>query len=142
MRLRRIVLRVASGLFLAFLLARWGLVREITSRVAILRRFGGEDARTRRMVGTAAAYDRRFFEFLEQARLALPPDARGLALYAPGIPEREGLYLAIYHLAPLPVAAAPERVPPAWVAAVYGAAPPAGWRVLRELPGGALLTPQ
>lgn len=142
MRLRRIVLFFASGLFLAFFLLRGGLIREITSRVEILRRFGGEDARIRRLAGTSAAYDRRFFEFLESARLALPPESRGLALYAPGIPEREGLYLAIYHLAPLPVAVAPERVPPAWLAAVYGAAPPAGWRVLRELPGGALLTPQ
>jgi len=141
-RSRRILLLVASGLFLAFLLARAGLVREITSRVEILRRFGGEDARIRRMAGTSAAYDRRFFEFLERARLAVPPESRGLALYAPGIPEWGGRYLAIYHLAPLPVAVDPERVPPAWLAVVYGAEPPTGWRVLRELPGGALLTPQ
>ena len=139
MRPRRVVLLLAVSLLLLFLLSR-GSVGELRSRAQILRRFAGEDLRMRRMAGTAAAYDRRFYEFLELARLALPPNAKGLALYAPGIPEWGGLYLAIYIFAPFPVVIAPPEVPEGWAAAVYGAPPLPGWRVVRELPNGALLT--
>ncbi len=73
------------------------------------------------------------------ARDALPPDTPGLALYAPGIPEWGGLYLAIYHFAPTPVLLAPKRVPPGWLVLTYGpAAPPVG-RVLRQFEDGALV---
>lgn len=141
MRPRRIVLVLSISLFFLFLLSRTS-VEELRARVGILRRFAGEELRLRRMAGTAAAYDRRFFQFLELAKLALPRDAKGLALYAPGIPEWGGLYLAIYHFAPFPVVIAPPEVPEGWVAAVYGRPPLPGWRVVRELPNGALLKRQ
>lgn len=127
-------------LLLLFELLRRDFAGEVSSRVGILRRFGGQDLRTRRLMGTAAAYDRRFFEFIERARSVLPPGTPGLALYAPGIPEWGGLYLAVYHLAPLPVQIAPEHPPEGFLAAVYGAPPPPGWHVRTQLPHGALLS--
>ncbi len=140
MRFRRLAVLVAFSLLLISLLRR-NSVEELRSRVTILRRFAAEDLRTRRMAGTSVAYDRRFFEFLERARPALPPGTKGLALYAPGIPEWAGYYVAVYHLAPLPVADAPKKIAEGWVAAIYGAERPSGWRLLRELPNGALLLP-
>ncbi len=113
---------------------------DLRARLEILRRSCCEDLAARRLAGSAAAYDRRFFEFVLAARGALPPGIKGVALYAPGIPEWGGLYLAIYQFAPVPVFLAPARVPPGWVAAVYGSPAPPGWRLLRALPGGALLT--
>ena len=130
---------VFFSLLLGFLRTSAG---ELRSRVEILRRFGGQDLRTRRWAGSSAAYDRRFFEYLAYLKQALPSDAKGLALFAPGIPEWGGRYLAIYDFAPFPVVFAPSEVPDGWVAAVYGAPPLPGWRVLRELPNGALLARQ
>jgi hypothetical protein len=93
----------------------------------------------RRIAGTSASADRAFYLFLAAARVSLPPSTRGVALYAPGKTGTE-LYLASYELAPLPVRVAPSSVPEGWTAAVYGAVP-AGWTVLRALPGGALASP-
>lgn len=137
LRARRLLVS-AVFLSLLFLLLR-ASPSDLRSRVEILHRFGNQDLRTRRWAGSSAAFDRRFFEYLAHLKRAIPPDAKGLALYAPGVSERGGLYLAIYDFAPFPVLIAPAEVPEGWVAAVYGAPPPPGWRVLRELPNGALL---
>ncbi len=95
----------------------------------------------RRLSGTAAAFDRGFFIFLEAARRRLPPTAAGVAILgAP--PTDQVLYLASYQLAPRPVLIAPAALPPRWAAAVYGPERPAGFRVLADLPGGALLEPE
>ena len=95
----------------------------------------------RRLSGTAAAFDRSFFIFLEAARRRLPPTAAGVAIV--GAPATDQvLYLASYHLAPRPVLIAPVALPARWFVAVYGAERPAGFRVLAELPGGALLEPK
>ncbi|MFN2387625.1 MAG: hypothetical protein ABR576_15320 [Thermoanaerobaculia bacterium] len=131
----------------AFTLLLFALVRRTTSedlrgRAAIIRRAFSLSAAERRAAGGATAYDRAFFPVLERARRELPVDARGVALYAPTLPEWGGLYYAVYHLAPVPVAIAPEEVPPGWVALAYRAPGPAGLRVLREWPGGALLVPR
>ena len=100
------------------------------------------DLRRRRLSGRGPEYDRRFFELVLAARDALPAGTRGIALYAPRIPDWGGKYLAIYELAPIPVIAEPERVPDGFVALVYGREPPAGWRVLHAFPGGgALMAP-
>ena len=85
--------------------------------------------------------DRDFFLFLESARRTIPSGTRGVAVYLEP-PTKPALYLASYVLAPTPVVLAPRQVPPRWLAAVYGGPPPpAGWRVLATLPGGALLDP-
>jgi hypothetical protein len=64
-----------------------------------------------------------------------------VALYAPGKTPEE-IYPEAYQLAPLPVRVAPAAVPPGWIAAVYGAdSAPAGWLVVRRLPGGVLAAP-
>jgi hypothetical protein len=106
-----------------------------------LRESAGSDLRARRLAGRGPAYDRRFFQLVLAARDALPPGSSGVALYAPGIPEWGGRYLAIYEFAPVPVVAAPFPVPAGWVSVVYGSHWPAGLRLVRSLPGGALLAP-
>ena len=64
----------------------------------------------RRLNGTAAAFDRQFYIFLESARRALPPATAGVAIL--GAPASDAArYLATYHLAPLPVLVAPDRRP-------------------------------
>ena len=113
----------------------------VKGSLATLRNTAGSDLRARRMAGRGPAHDRRFFELVLAARDSLPSGTRGIALYAPEIPEWGGRYLAIYELAPIPVVAQPERVPAGWVALVYGSEWPQEWRVLRALPGGALLAP-
>ncbi len=114
---------------------------DVRARLGTLRLLARHDLRARRLAGSSAGYDRRFFEFVLAAREALPPGSKGVALYAPGIPEWGGLYLTIYHFAPVPVIVAPARVPVGWVAAVYGQYPPPNLRLVRPLPGGALFAP-
>ena len=138
--LRRIVATIA--LVTAFVVLTGGNpFPDFRGRLGVLRRSWRKDSWDRRLEGTAAAYDRRFAAFLNSARNALPPDTPGLALYAPGIPEWGGLYLAVYHFAPTPVLLAPKRVPAGWLVLTYGqAAPPVG-RVLRQFENGALVLP-
>lgn len=138
MRARRLLALLVFSILLALFLGP-NLSAELRARTEILRQLRGLPLSTRRMAGQAAR-DRRFFEFVEQTRTALPASAQGLALYAPGVTQHD-LYLAVYHLAPLPVLIAPERVPPHWVAACYENERPAGWRLLRVFPDGALLAP-
>ncbi len=94
----------------------------------------------RRLAGSGAAFDRAYFTFLESVRRRLPPGTRGVAIFRDP-PTKPALYLASYVLAPVPVVLAPRQVPPRWIAAVYGGAPPAGWRVLATVPGGAVVAP-
>lgn len=114
---------------------------ELRGNLATWRALAGQDLRTRRLAGRATAYDRRFFEAVLAARDALPPGTEGVALYAPGIPDWGGGYLAIYYFAPMPAVLAPPKVPSKWVAVTYGVSGPENLRVLRQLPGGALLAP-
>ena len=140
MRLRRIAATLAYITAFVFLIGGNPLP-DFLGRFAVLRRSLHRNSWERRLEGTAAAYDRRFAAFLEAARGALPPDTPGLALYAPGIPEWGGLYLAVYHFAPKPVLLAPKRVPPGWLVLSYGpAAPPVG-RVLERFGDGTLALP-
>lgn len=139
-RLRRAGGIAAVAILLVFLPDGnpWPRVR---GSLATLRYSGRWDLRARRLEGRGPAYDRKFFELVLAARNALPPGTKGIALYAPEIPEWGGRYLAIYELAPVPVVAAPARVPAGWVALAYGRSWPPGLRPLRSLPGGALLAP-
>ncbi len=117
------------------------LAARLRGSLATLRHTAGTDLPARRLAGRGPAYDRRFFELVLAARNALPPGTKGIVLLAPQIPEWGGRYLAIYELAPMPVVAAPDRIPPGWVALVYGDHWPPGLRLLSRLPGGALLAP-
>ena len=57
-------------------------------------------------------------------------------------PSNQVLYLATYQLAPLPVLVAPQMIPARFVVAIYGPQRPPGWRLLAEVPGGALFQPE
>jgi hypothetical protein len=137
--LRRIAATIAFVMAFVFLTGGNPLP-DFRGRLGILRRTWHKDSWDRRLEGSAAAYDRRFAGFLDSARDALPPDTPGLALYAPGIPEWGGLYLAVYHFAPTPVLLAPKRVPPGWLVLTYGQAAPPG-RVLLQQGDAALVLP-
>ncbi|MGH9400386.1 MAG: hypothetical protein ACRD00_08445 [Thermoanaerobaculia bacterium] len=139
MRRRRAAALAAAALLAALLLARIS-PGEINRRIASLDHLALREPAVRRLSGTAAAFDRPFFVFLESARRRLPAGAAGVAIL--GAPATDQvLYLASYQLAPLPVLVAPAALPARWVAAVYGSERPPGWRVLAEVAGGALLTP-
>jgi hypothetical protein len=100
----------------------------------------GRSLEERRFRGSGAGFDRSYMVFLEALRKSAPPGTRGVAILGPP-PDGPHLYLASYHLAPVPVIASPRRVPPRWIPVSYGATPP-GWRVFAPLPGGgALLEP-
>ena len=98
------------------------------------------DLDTLHMHGTAAAFDRQLYPFLESARRQLPPGAPGVAIF--GIaPSDRALYFATYHLAPTPVLLAPKQIPPGWILAVYGTDRPPGWKVIAPVWKGALMAP-
>lgn len=113
---------------------------ELVRRARFVSRTSGLDLARRRLAGSSAAFDRAFFVFLESARRSMPPSAAGVVLATPARSQAEH-YLAAYTLAPLPVRVAPAPVPRGWLVAAYGASRPEGFRVVRELPGGALLAP-
>jgi hypothetical protein len=131
---------VAAATLLLVLFLLQNRPAELGQRVNFLRRGASQELALRRLAGSGAAFDRRYFAFLESARRQIPPGTRGVAIFRDP-PTTEALYLASYALAPIPVVLAPRQVPPRWIAAVYGETPPAGWRVLATLPGGALLDP-
>jgi hypothetical protein len=137
MRARRGVAAAAAGL-LATLLLLHESPGELARRLEFLERYSPRELAVRRLGGSSAAFDRAFFRFVESARRTLPTGCPGVALYAPAADLRH-LYLASYVLAPVPVRLAPGVLPAGWIAAIYGPARPAGWRLVREIPGGALL---
>jgi hypothetical protein len=131
---------VAAATLLLVLFLLQNRPGELGQRVDFLRRGASQELALRRLAGSGAAFDRRYFAFLESARRRIPPGTPGVAIFRDP-PTTEALYLASYALAPIPVVLAPRQVPPRWIAAVYGETAPAGWRVLATLPGGALLAP-
>jgi hypothetical protein len=139
LRRRRLVVLAASGALLALFISSEP-PRLVARRAAFLTATASRPLPERRLAGSGAAFDRRFFRFLEAARRALPPGMEGVALDT-SRDAAEELYLASYHLAPLPVVFTPQPVPPRWASATYGVAPPAGWRVVARLPGGELSVP-
>ena len=137
---RRAAAAAAGAALLALILYAqpWG---EIPRRLRSISRFAPREVAVRRLGGSGAAFDRRFFGFLENARRRLPGSAAGVAIY--GAPEAEPyLYLASYVFAPRPVRMAPERLPAGWVAATYGAGEPAVPHVLARWDGGSLSAPE
>lgn len=131
-------LAASAALLLVFLLAN--NPGELARRVRFLARSASQPPSARRLGGSGAAFDRSFFFFVESARRQLPRGVRGVAIFTPR-PTTESLHLAAYQLAPLPVLLDPGGVPPRWIAAFYRLPPPAGWRILAQLPDGALVSP-
>ncbi len=135
---RRAVFGVAGVLLL--LLLRAASPAGLRRRAEFIVHLAPLDLNVRRLNGAAAAFDRQFYVFLESARHKLPPGTAGVALV--GAPASNPVvYLATYHLAPIPVLVAPARVPPGWVLAVYGPGRPPGWKVIARVWKGALMEP-
>ncbi|HEV8611763.1 MAG TPA: hypothetical protein VGS98_17035 [Thermoanaerobaculia bacterium] len=129
-------LSAGAVLLVLFLLAN--SPRELSRRAAFLARSASLELAARRLGGSGAAFDRNFFIFLETLSRQLPRDVVGVAIFTPR-PSPEALHLASYALAPVPVVMNPARVPPRWLGAVYDLPPPPGFRILAQLPRGALL---
>ncbi len=139
--LRRMrIASAAAALVLFAVLASRTSPSEVSRRARFLERGASMDAAHRRLAGSATAFDRPFFVFLESARRARPASASGILLVMPD-PSEPALHLAAYTWAPVPVRLSPAPLPPGWIAAVYGDGRPPGVRVLQALPGGALLAP-
>ena len=135
---RLVVLAASAALLATFLLSE--PPRQLARRAAFLAATASKPLADRQIAGSGAAFDRRFFAFLEAARRALPVGVEGVALETSRGAQDE-LYLASYNLAPLPVVLAPRPIPPRWAAATYGVRTPPGWRVIARLPGGELSVP-
>jgi hypothetical protein len=138
MRTRRTVALLAYAALLLFLILTPTRPRELARRWRLLSHDANRDLAARRLDGSSAAFDRRFFYFLESARRRLPPGVRGVAFYEP-TPRMPSRVLALYQFAPLPVMMSPEEVPTGWIVAVYGDWRPPGWREIAVVSGGALL---
>jgi len=113
---------------------------ELPRRTETVRRFAPRALAVRRLGGSGAAFDRRYFSFLENARRRLPASARGVALYGTP-PDDPYLFLAAYVFAPLPVHRAPERPAEGWIAASYETEPPPSTRVVAAWADGSLAEP-
>ena len=131
----------AAASALLFLLLRDQPWAELPARARSLERFAPRELAVRRLGGSSTDFDRQYFLFLERARRKLPPDTRGVAVLTDRTMPGRGVYLTIYHFAPLPALVDPDRVPSGWITLVYGMAPPRGWPLIAELPGGAILGP-
>ncbi len=138
MKTRRRVAIAAYGFLLVFLLAAFTRPSELARRAHLLLHDANRDLALRRLDGSSAAFDRRFFYFLESARRRLPPGTPGVAVFArvPPAPARD---LALYEFAPVPALFAPPEAPPGWILAVYGDERPEGWREIARVSDGALL---
>lgn len=111
--------------------------KEVSRRWRYVRHYAFENLETRRFAGTATSFDRNYFVFLNSVRSHLPANARGVAIF--GIERaNHSFYLAAYWLAPTPTLVSPDRIPPGWLAAVYGDQQPAGWRPIASVYHGVL----
>jgi hypothetical protein len=115
--------------------------KELQRRWRFFRHYAAESLETRRLAGTATAFDRDYFVFLDSVRGSLPASAEGVALFGQERSNR-AYYLAVYCLAPSPVLPSPPRVPSRWVAAVYGAERPPGWRIVASVFHGTIFEPR
>lgn len=133
-------LALAAAVLLACILLARDSPRELLRRIRSVSRFAPRELATRRLGGSSAAFDRRFFQFVESARRVLPRGTPGVALdlAAPG--ERH-LYLASYTLAPVPVLLSSDSSPPGWAVAAYGGVAPSGSHLVARLPEGDVYLP-
>ena len=115
----------------------WPLA-EVPRRIRSLAAFAPKELAVRRLGGSGAAFDRRYFSFLENARRRLPPGTS--VVFLRDVPTDEAhLYMAAYALAPRVVAmGGPEPPLPGSAIAVYGRQPSASERAYAVLPEGFL----
>lgn len=138
MRARRRVAVLAFAFLVLLFGAQPNRPGELARRLRLLARDAGRDLAVRRLDGSSAAFDRRFFFFLESARRGLPSGAAGVAVVAPS-PTEAARNLVAYQFAPRPALLAPREVPAGWALAVYGSERPEGWREIARVPGGTVL---
>jgi hypothetical protein len=119
-------LAVLAAAVLCFLELESVSPKEVARRWRYVRHYAFESLESRRFAGSAASFDRNYFVFLNSVRGHLASDARGVALFGLERSNR-AYYLAAYWLAPTPALASPDRIPPGWLAAVYGDTQPSGW---------------
>ena len=138
---RRVAAGAAAALLLALVLASqpWA---ELPRRVRFLAAFAPKELAVRRLGGSGAAFDRKFFSFLENARRSVPASAKGIVIVG-GPHDQAHLYLATYQLAPYPVQFefSNNDRPAGLVVAIYGPPPPPGFGVLARFPEGYLQGP-
>jgi len=123
---RRRSLAVLAAAVLCFLELQSVSPKDVARRWRYVRHYAFESLESRRFAGSAASFDRNYFVFLNSVRRNLPADAKGVALFGMEQSNRAD-YLAAYWLAPTPALSSPDRIPPGWVAAVYGDGQPGGW---------------
>ena len=133
---RLAVLSAGAALVVGLVVA--GNPGELARRARYLAGSAPLELARRRAGGSGTAFDRDFFVFVEAVRRTLPSGAPGVAVMTPHS-SPQTLYLASYVLAPVPVLVETHGVPPGWLAAVYRAPAPEGWRIVARLPNGALL---
>ncbi|MDQ5873064.1 MAG: hypothetical protein M3547_12765, partial [Acidobacteriota bacterium] len=75
---RLVVLAASAALLATFLLSE--PPRQLARRAAFLAATASKPLADRQIAGSGAAFDRRFFAFLEAARRALPVGVEGVAL--------------------------------------------------------------
>ena len=138
MRTRRRVALLAFALLVLLFTVQPNRASELGRRLRLLAHDAGRDLAVRRLDGSSAAFDRRFFFFLESARRGLPAGTAGVAVVAPS-PTDAARNLVAYQFAPRPALLAPREVPEGWALAVYGNERPEGWREVARVPGGAVL---
>ena len=131
---------LAAGAGLLILAGASGDLGRLPRRAAFLLRTASTDSNTRHLNGTVASPDRQFYVFLESARRNLPPGSPGVAVLGAPVPS-PAAYLVPYHFAPVRASLAGQRIPPGWLVAVYGPAPPGAWRVVAQLWKGVLMAP-
>jgi hypothetical protein len=119
-------LAVLAAAVLCFLELENVSPKEVARRWRYVRHYAFESLESRRFAGSAASFDRNYFVFLNSVRRNLPADAKGVALFGLERSNRAD-YLAAYWLAPTAALASPDRIPPGWLAAVYGDRQPGGW---------------
>lgn len=134
---RRRNLAVLAAAVLCLVELRTISPKEVSRRWRYVRRYAFESLETRRFAGTATSFDRNYFVFLNSMRGHLPADARGVAIF--GLRRtNHAYYLTAYWLAPTPTLVSPDRIPPGWLAAVYGDQQPEGWRPIASVYHGVL----
>ena len=135
---RRAAAGAAAALLLALVIASqtWA---ELPRRARFLAAFAPRGLAVRRLGGSGAAFDRKYFSFLENVRRSIPASAKGVVLV--GVPEDEAhFYLANYQFAPRPMfLGTPGGPRPAgWVTATLGPQPAPDVAVLARFPEGYL----
>ena len=118
---RRRSAAIVFGALLALLLAEQPL-SEVRRRILVVTRFAPRELAVRRLGGSSAAFDRRYFAFLENARRRVPAGVAGVAVA--GAPAADPyVYLAMYDFAPLPVRFGAANAASGWWLATYGPGP-------------------